>query len=1513
MKKSCQYLVLSCSLYVYIEIKQWNCSNCLLLFANKDFDCLSNSVVSLQSNNKVRMTTQISTKFRLVICPRCRQLLTELPELPLYKCGGCGTTLKSKTQRNDTNHDGVDLQDTNRVSESEPDRILKENAESSSNLDLTPLGGKSLRIEEKPRDEGESVVNNGEKCEDTIVSRELSSSLEVSGYENKDLSKVVIGQLKPHKEGKCPLGQNAKTLESEFQDCNGETIAGRNSSAELPSSSECSSHDADVSNPEIREHMESDDKSPLEQCSGRDQKEYGDFRTQRCGSDNYVDQAGSSPEHDHHQNWLPPDGEHSEGEESTPLAPKNNEKDLNGFMDYNGEQCEDRSFVDELSSICEFSGCKNKVLSVKVIEHLKQDEEGKCSFGQNAKKCENGIEDWNGERFAGRDPSAEFPSSSEFTGLEANVSTPEIREHVESDDKNPSEHCSESDQKEYGDSQIDWCRSDNSLDQAGTSPEHDHQKNRLPPDGEHSEGEENRSCSDELSNVCEVSDCENKVLSAEVIEQLKEDEEGQCPFSQNDKRCESGIQDWNGENVAGRNPSAEFPSSSEFSSQEAEVLIPEIRERVESDDKNPSEQCSGRDQKEYEDFLTEYCGSDNSLDQASSSPEHDHHQNRLPPDGEHSEGEVEGEESTHLSLENNEKSLNGFMDYNGEQCEDRSFSDDLSSVCEVSGFENKVLSAEVIEQLKQDGGKCHFGQNAKRCESGIQDSNEERVACRNPSAEFPSSSEFTSQEANVSTQVVRKRVDLGEKNLSERCTGRDQRECGDSRTESCADDNLIAKVQSLPEYDHQKSKFPPDDREHKEGDESTYLSPENNEKGLNRFRGPNGGLLEEMDNNRQDSTSFEIALRANANSSLSAGSSTEVKIDIKNLPHFRSSSTERYENADSGDSLVAAQDPSDENKTSVSRLSPNTEQLDHSHREDTRSLGRVSSVDTLDSLPSINSCSKHSVKHVDMSKFPTTKSYYAYDTSLSSYDGTIDQIPNHVLHPHRRKFKEKISTSTAELHKKGGLNTTNTRNSESEMQYWAASYSSVLQGKQYHAMEGSNSWHHVELPETRRHCRKSGNRLAFTSRDFQAAHRNGSPSSYQRSLLQNRQAYYSSDTPTYSETDKMDLLRTVCELKEQLNRMQYSKLTANGRFPAGIVEEKSTPLYYDHSAPEREMYADFSHPTYPARHDLLKGWPQRRKDLRMAFSGEAAHYRHQVNCSCLHCCPQDMHRSAQLPSHSMLCNNGHCMVHTGHNCCNVLASSSSSRQHYTSSEQSLLGCKTMSGNQKHKDKEMKRLYLREKYHITKWHLLPIVGGTPLISCYHCSELLQLPSEFLRFGKKYHQLRCDACGKVLKFSLLERMHIVPYLPEASAPPPSEADDYSDAINQRNQLPTCSTEGDASFLTPSADCIEWNAYNRKMSSGSSYKPTEDRKMKSVLKGNGNKNESLVETSKPVGASWLSGKKFHLKLKSCQNHQIFHFIGSQNNDPCKLHIQLSGAGAHVPETTNMQVEVLTGLWRP
>lgn len=43
------------------------------------------------------MAAEFTTKVRLVRCPKCRQLLPELPDFQVYKCGGCGAILQGKS------------------------------------------------------------------------------------------------------------------------------------------------------------------------------------------------------------------------------------------------------------------------------------------------------------------------------------------------------------------------------------------------------------------------------------------------------------------------------------------------------------------------------------------------------------------------------------------------------------------------------------------------------------------------------------------------------------------------------------------------------------------------------------------------------------------------------------------------------------------------------------------------------------------------------------------------------------------------------------------------------------------------------------------------------------------------------------------------------------------------------------------------------------------------------------------------------------------------------------------------------------------------------------------------------------------------------------------------------------------------------------------------------------------------------------------------------------------------
>ncbi|CAI9768257.1 unnamed protein product [Fraxinus pennsylvanica] len=553
---------------------------------------------------------------------------------------------------------------------------------------------------------------------------------------------------------------------------------------------------------------------------------------------------------------------------------------------------------------------------------------------------------------------------------------------------------------------------------------------------------------------------------------------------------------------------------------------------------------------------------------------------------------------------------------------DKSFSDNISSQPEVNCFERKDSSAEARKSLKQDEDEFPLEQNTSGLDSRfLQDYNREWSRGRNLSDESPRSSEFNCHMVDGLTQEVRKCIEWNDMIPLDKCHGRHPMEVG----------------------------------ENTEGIKGQDLVPENDVKGWNISKSLN-------------------------TSSHSAGRTSEVNENTKIHPTFRSLSKEIGLNTRTGDLSVAAESPLNDSIVSVNFITSDGERVEHSCSP--QNFGRASSVDTLGSSPLVDPITDLSDKHEDMYKSPTIRSYYAYDGSVSSYDGTDDQIPNHILQPSRRKF---------------------------------------------------------ELPETKRYDHTSGNRTRFDEEgisrspfspgNFIESHGNGKgkPSSYQHNLFEHHPSFYSPDEPSNSEPDKMDLLRMVCELKDQLNRMRFTNDMTNGGFPS-IMDEKYTPLYDDHLVPEREMHADLNHPRYHMRHSQVQCWPGHCRASRVPYSMDATNYSCQVNCSCVHCFPQDWHCSPQFPSNSMCCDSVH-----SH------ASSSSTPPHYMSSEVSLL------------DDEMKKSYSREKYQAAKRHIRPIAGGAPLVACYHCSELLQLPADFLLFKKKYHRLRCNASRPTTKMT------------------------------------------------------------------------------------------------------------------------------------------------------------------
>lgn len=200
----------------------------------------------------------------------------------------------------------------------------------------------------------------------------------------------------------------------------------------------------------------------------------------------------------------------------------------------------------------------------------------------------------------------------------------------------------------------------------------------------------------------------------------------------------------------------------------------------------------------------------------------------------------------------------------------------------------------------------------------------------------------------------------------------------------------------------------------------------------------------------------------------------------------------------------------------------------------------------------------------------------------------------------------------------------------------------------------------------------------------------------------------------------------------------------------------------------------------------------------------------------------------------------------------------------------------------HRSHEVKK-YSRERHHLVKRHIRPVVGGAPFLVCYRCSEVLQLPADFLLFRRRCHQLRCSSCSVILKFSLQNQTHILPYtdlVPDAIAPPPSEAEvDGCSDVNNRMKLASsvsyagifphpdivsfsdgygpslgisCSTEGEPLSSALPFHAVKRDSNIRKLSSGSSCDPMGEAKMRPTFKVPRNKYKNPVESFASAGPS-------------------------------------------------------------
>ncbi|KAM7256728.1 hypothetical protein ACFE04_012469 [Oxalis oulophora] len=337
----------------------------------------------------------------------------------------------------------------------------------------------------------------------------------------------------------------------------------------------------------------------------------------------------------------------------------------------------------------------------------------------------------------------------------------------------------------------------------------------------------------------------------------------------------------------------------------------------------------------------------------------------------------------------------------------------------------------------------------------------------------------------------------------------------------------------------------------------------------------------------------------------------------------------------------------------------------------------------------------------------TRTSFHAHQRSVSSLDENDEKSPDQSTYG---------AMNAEERHMRRGKFPENEGNFSSHNNHYSAD---------------ARMWNQEEMMGTGfagRNYPRAG-RGEFRSHEFPVGYGNGSTSNQ----FQNRgSSSYSHGRQSYPD-DKMNLLRMVYELQNQLDHTLHVNNIPNGR---------RAPVYYEPESFEGKIYQDVHpHPRY----------------MQGRFSGEAINnYKHH-----------EYRSSAEFPlsanQRSCHCNN-----------CDLLS--------YNSCPASPMGFEyhhpSWSWETKSDDPQAKKYQMERKYK-AKRLTQPKVGAAPLIACYNCFKLLHLPADFLLFKQKCHKLRCGSCLEILQFSLQGRTHIVPYVPNETVPRNKQKSPISDS--------------------------------------------------------------------------------------------------------------------------------------
>ncbi|KZV42490.1 hypothetical protein F511_38564 [Dorcoceras hygrometricum] len=1401
------------------------------------------------------MTPSSSMKVRLVRCPRCRQVLAELPDVSVYRCGGCGTILQAKHCTKEANNT------VNSVTKTQLNTFPEEEEARNSNLDFP---GPPLE-ESSPDKDGigfqdeaaESSSEQSEQSEYRSAYNGLCSSPEFS----RDT-------------GECSLRHDSQIYDSKSYDSDEDSTGAGKFFGEFPSSMEANEqvkeHDNIYLDPSTKVDQSDGEKSPKAWQGG---EKFMDEVLIFCGCEDQDSQQGRV--HTARRERIDDNYAHLEHDTVSEKEAIN----LNHFSSQPEEESssdkDSRNVSHGLLSIpgAGLSEREDSTLEESVI-HGKV----KCCLGIDSERYVRESHDSDRDSTTGGNFSGEIPSSSElvYQGIDESVIEAKWSgkdEKIHSDQPPKRDQC---DDVEF--------------------PDHEDQDNGWPPFiAQHMEGTCNCNVNLENNDVLpEEARNLNHCLGCQHEEEVLPDKES---IRYHDTRMESSTKLSEDRSIC--NGFLSLPEVKVFQNKDTDDSLYHDNSQdlkisnsglldLGKDEESFPEEPKKMGQSEGGESLRMFQKSDYIRHKVENISEHEAQENGL------STVSTKHREDTnnhaHLAHENASKEVAEInkhgegININHVRLESDNVSkevarnhahlenDDVSKG--MAGILNHNSTSPPKEELSLDKTNIRF--QDEHVESKM-----EFAVVRSVSNDLS-----TSRQVNCCQNVDPHMEESLDKDQDGNSLAthfeRHDNELHDLDVKLSGGGNLSGDIHSSTELVyHETEELISEAIEHAKecnrsnSDQPMNLEPVQVENSL-QVCPEDDNLLYEV----QNFSGHEGKRRAGVGSSTETVSheddyASPIDDGFKGSPTINRTNTN---NPSVGDTVIASQVVSLGMPTNLTSFGG--KHVDSFPRKGSRMFGSASSVELVgDSLFSETSPERR-VKPQDTTNLVTTRGYYAYDGSESSNDETDGQIPVYFRHSSRRKGKE-VGYSSTTL-KRESIVVKSMMSSEPEMEYWVAPSPS----NQQHTRIG-NHGNSDELAETKSRSPNNGNAirlneggsswLPHTSKHLHANQRLRGHSVQRNNLPPLHPGFHSPDRTSHSEPDKLDLLRTVCELKDQLNRIQFPKISRDGRLPAGVTREtfSLSPLYYDHLTPGRERGVDLNHHGNYQWYDHENGRIEQSNVSALPLSAKAAYYRHHVYCSCLHCRTRDWHSSAPLLPHSSHYND-RSVASIGHNSHNI--SSPLSSQIYSGNESLVQGRDTMFDDQSRIDNEMRRFYLRDKYHASKRHLRPVAGGSPFVICSHCSETLQLPADFLVFKKKYHQLRCNACSKVLKFSLKRGNHIVPYLSRAL-----EVGDSTDATNERSLLVmphsnfcqhgepvscsddygqsfgrSCSTEGGALGTVPSSGLVKKNMYSRMISSMSSYEATENRKMKFIMRNSmekaksKNKKKTLVETSKPFGTS-------------------------------------------------------------